>query len=143
MTRTGVMASSRPHKDGVGSLGVKSSGASRRLSIVVAVLMLALALVLPSGAFAASEPAAPTAGYNQTPTTPTTTKPESGTAPSKESEPAKSTTTPTTTPTTATEPAKTLPFTGFDLRWSIAIGVLLMGAGFTIVAMQRRGRSDS
>jgi hypothetical protein len=140
MTRTGVMASSRPHKDGVGSLGVKSFGVRRGLSIFCAVLMLTLALALPSGALAASEP---TTGYSQTPTTPTTTKPESGTAPSKESEPATSTTTPTTTPTTATEPAKTLPFTGFDLRWSIAIGVLLMGAGFTIVAMQRRGRSDS
>ncbi len=133
MTRTGVMASSRPHKDGAGLLGVKSTGALRRLSAIAAVLLLALALALPSAAFAAE----PTAGYNQTPTTPS----KSGTAPSKEtSEPAKESTAPTAT--TSTEPAKALPFTGLDLRWSIAIGVLLMGAGFSIVVLQRR-RSDS
>src|SRR5665213_1156619 len=120
MTRTGVMASSRPHKDGAGLLGVKSTGALRRLSVVFAVLMLALALVMPSGALAASEP---TSGYNQTTPTPTTTS-KSGTAPSKEtSAPAKEATTPTPTATTGAEPAKTLPFTGFDLRWSLAIGV--------------------
>jgi hypothetical protein len=27
-----------------------------------------------------------------------------------------------------------------DLRWTIAVGLLLMGAGFAIVALQRRQR---
>jgi hypothetical protein len=30
--------------------------------------------------------------------------------------------------------------TGFDLRWSVGMGLLLMGAGIAIVAMQRRQR---
>jgi hypothetical protein len=115
----------------------------RRLSIVPAVLLLALAIALPSTALAASES---TSGYNQTPNTPTT-----GTSPSKESSaPSTSTTskgtepsTSTSTPkTTETEKSGTLPFTGFDLRWSIGFGLLLMGAGFTIVAVQRRQRQD-
>lgn len=140
MTRTGVMASSRPHKDGAVSLDVMSAGMLRRLSTISAVLLLALALLLPASALAAAEP---TSNYGSTPTTPTTTS-KSGTAPSKEaSEPSK-TTAPATTGTTSPETAKsTLPFTGFDLRWSLAIGVLLIAGGFTIVAMQRRQRSDS
>ncbi|MCW2969717.1 MAG: hypothetical protein JWO23_844, partial [Solirubrobacterales bacterium] len=36
----------------------------------------------------------------------------------------------------------TLPFTGLDLRWTIAVGLLLMGAGFAIVGLQRRHRRD-
>jgi hypothetical protein len=39
--------------------------------------------------------------------------------------------------------ASTLPFTGFDLRWSVAIGLVLMCAGFSIVAVQRRQRRRS
>jgi hypothetical protein len=65
-------------------------------------------------------------------------------APAKESEPATSTSTPITpTATTATTtPAKegTLPFTGFDLRWTVGFGLLLMGAGVSIVSIQRRQR---
>jgi hypothetical protein len=137
MTRTDVMASSRPYTEGAASMRSGSSGVLRRLSAVAAVLLLALALALPGTAFAAEEP---TAGYNQTPTTPKT-----GTSPSKEekspaSEPAPAKT--STTPTTETK-ASTLPFTGFDLRWSLAVGVLLMGAGFSIVAVQRRQRRDT
>jgi hypothetical protein len=137
MTRTDVMASSRPHTEGAVLTSSGKSGLMRRMSAISALLLLALALALPGTAFAASEP---TAGYNQTPTTPKT-----GTSPSKEekspaSEPAPEKT--TTTPTT-TEKATTLPFTGFDLRWSLAVGVLLMGAGFSIVAVQRRQRRDS
>jgi uncharacterized surface anchored protein len=115
----------------------------RRLSVVPAVLLTAMALVAPSAAFATE----PTSGYNQEPP-----KPSTGTSPSKETstpttpketapatsgtEPAKS----TTAPSKESAKASTLPFTGFDLRWSIAIGVLLMGAGLSIVAVQRRGR---
>jgi hypothetical protein len=134
MTRTDVMASSRPQTEGAVSMRSGRSGVLRRLSALSAVLLLALTLALPGTAFAAEEP---TAGYNQTPTTPKT-----GTSPSKEekspaSEPAPEKSTTTTTPTTATK-SSTLPFTGFDLRWSLAVGVLLMGAGFSIVAVQRR-----
>jgi len=111
------------------------SGVMRRLSAISAVLLLALALALPGTAFAASEP---TTGYNQTPTTPKT-----GTSPSKEEKSPASETAPEKTTTPATEKATTLPFTGFDLRWSLAVGVLLMGAGFSIVAVQRRQRRGS
>jgi uncharacterized surface anchored protein len=103
----------------------------RRPAAIFALLLLTLALVLPGAALAAE----PTSSY-----TPATT-PKSGTEPSKESKaPSTSndTTPTTTTPTTETK-ASTLPFTGFDLRWSLAIGVVLMGAGFSIVAVQRRG----
>jgi len=102
---------------------------------------------LPSAA-----PAATSTGYNQTPTTTgynqTPTTPTTGTAPSKESKPATPTTTPTTTtsPSTTTVPtseaakASTLPFTGFDLRWSFGIGLLLIAGGFAIVLLQRHRR---
>jgi hypothetical protein len=142
MTRTDVMASSRPQTEGAVSMRSSSLGVPRRLSAISAMLLLALALVLPATALAAES----TTGYNQTPTTPTTTTtptPTTGTSPSKEekspaSEPAPEKT--STTPTTTTTKASTLPFTGFDLRWSLAVGVLLMGAGFSIVAVQRRQR---
>jgi cytoskeletal protein RodZ len=139
MTRTDVMASSRPQTEVSMRRGM--SGVTRRLSAISALLLLALALALPGAALAAE----PTAGYNQTPTTPKT-----GTSPSKEekspaSEPAPEKEKTSTTPTTSTTEPKTttLPFTGFDLRWSLAVGVLLMGAGFSIVAVQRRQRRDS
>jgi hypothetical protein len=129
MTRTDVMASSRPHTAGAAPMRRGSSGITRRLWIIPAVLLLVLALAGPAMA------EEPTSKYNEK-----TPAPSTGTAPSKESK------TPTTTepaPTTSTEPAaetkaSTLPFTGFDLRWSLAIGVLLMGAGVSIVAVQRR-----
>jgi hypothetical protein len=136
MTRTDVMASSRPHTEGVVPKRSGSSRVTRRLAAVSAMLLLALALALPGAAIAASEP---TAGYNQTPTTPTT-----GTSPSKEEKaPANETAPTSTTPKTTEAKSSTLPFTGFDLRWSLAVGVLLIGAGFSIVAVQRRQRRDS
>ena len=146
MTRTDVMASSRPRTAGAAKASRGISGARRRLSFIPAVLLLVMALALPSAALAASES---TSGYNQTPNTPTT-----GTSPSKETsttpttsttskgtEPSTSTSTSTPT-TTGAEKSGTLPFTGFDLRWSIGFGVLLMGAGFAIVMMQRRQSRD-
>jgi len=110
-------------------------------------LLVAFALMIPSAAVAAEG----TSGYNQTPTTPTASTPAptptTGTSPSKETEkgtpaskeePSKATTAP------AAEKASTLPFTGLDLRWTVAIGLLLMGAGFSIVVVQRReGRGGS
>ncbi len=38
---------------------------------------------------------------------------------------------------------KTLPFTGFDLRWTVGIGLLLVAMGFSIVTVQRRQRRDN
>jgi hypothetical protein len=149
MTRTDVMASSRPQNVGAAPSGITL----RALRALPIALLLALAVMLPSTAVAA-EPGTSTYGYGQEPnkpstattptTTPTTTTaPKTGTLPSKESEKP-------TTPTSATEPEKTsttspttastLPFTGFDLSWDIGFGVVLLGAGFSILAMQRRQR---
>jgi len=135
MTRTDVMASSRPRTAGA----AKRTGL-RRLAVLPVILMLGMALLAPGSALAA-EPTTST-GYNQEPNKPTT-----GTSPSKET--STPSTTPsaekapsTTTPTTSTAASKTLPFTGLDLRWSFGLGLLLIGAGFSIVLVQRRGRSD-
>ncbi len=145
MTRTDVVASSRPRTAGASRMRIGSARTAGGLVTLVAVLLMTFALVLPSGALAAGES---TSGYNQKPaTTPTT-----GTAPSKEvktgapagEEPAKATSSPTTSSSTGTTPkSSTLPFTGFDLRWSLALGLLLVGAGFSIVAIQRRERRGS
>jgi hypothetical protein len=108
------------------------------------VLLMAMALLSPATSLAATETNT-SSGYNQEPNKPSTgtspsketTTPEKETTPSKETTPAKE-----PAPTTTTPAAKTLPFTGFDLRWSFGIGLLLMGAGFSIVAVQRRQRQD-
>jgi hypothetical protein len=121
------------------------TGTLRALVALPIVLLMALALLAPGSAAAAEEP---TSGYNQTPTTPTTTPtttPSTGTSPSKEEGTPTTTTPKEAEPTTSSAPAKeaaakTLPFTGFDLRWSFGIGLLMMGAGFSIVLMQRRRR---
>jgi cell division septation protein DedD len=158
MTRTDVMASSRPRNPGVAPSGTGSSTILRGLRALPIALLLALAVLLPSTAIAA-EPGTSGYGYGtqepnkpSTSTTPTTTPqtttttPKTGTLPSKESEKP-------TTPTSETEPEKTsssptatastLPFTGFDLRWDIGFGIVLLGAGFSILAMQRRQRHGS
>ena len=148
MTRTDVMASSRPRTPGA-ALKRKGTRARRKLVALPILLLTALALVAPGTAFGAEEG---TSGYNQEPnkpgtTTTTPTTPSTGTSPSKEEG------TPATTPSKETEPtesstspakeeSKTLPFTGFDLRWSFGIGLLLMAAGFSIVGVQRRRRSS-
>ena len=150
MTRTDVMASSRPQAIDVAPMRRGSTGIMHRLAVVPAVLLLAMALVGPSTAFAAE----PTTGYGkQEPN-----KPSTGTSPSKETgtgtSPSKEAGTPTTStskeaaPSTSSatptsQKASTLPFTGFDLRWSVGAGLLLMGAGFSIVAAQRRQRRES
>jgi hypothetical protein len=46
----------------------------------------------------------------------------------------------TISPSTAPAP-KTLPFTGLDLRWVLAAGVLLLGMGLSIRVFQRRTQS--
>jgi cytoskeletal protein RodZ len=132
------------------------SSALRRLLVLPVALSLAVALVVPTTAFAANS----TTGYNQTPpsttgynqTPPSTTgynqtPPSAGTSPSKEKSapakevaPATKSSVPTTTKSTK---ASTLPFTGFDLRWTVGIGLLLMGMGFLIVMVQRRQRRST
>jgi len=153
MTRTDVMASSRPRTAGAALNGKRSRGIVRRAGLASTALLLAIALAGPATASAAESGS----GYTQTPKTPTTTPTTPATTPATTP-----TTTPTTgtspektssTPTTATEPAKTptattattgtLPFTGFDLRFILGFGLVLLGAGFTLVMMQRRQRRQS
>lgn len=140
-------------------------GGSRRRRMVrgLLALPLALALIVPGATALAAEP---TSSYgtttpppSKTETTPapksetaptTSTQPTTGeakqeTAPTKtssvakETQPAKSSSEPTAT--TATK-AKTLPFTGLDLRWLTLGGLLLVGMGMSIVVAQRR-RTDA
>jgi cytoskeletal protein RodZ len=154
MTRTDVVAPSGPRKAGATSLSKESSRAWRRLSVVPIALVMA-ALLLPQSAFAQS-----TTGYSQTvpppkttttpatSTTPSTT-PTTGAAPSKEEKttsekttPSKETSPSSTTPTSSTSPAKAgaLPFTGLDLRLVLGGGLVLFGAGFGLLLLDRRRR---
>jgi len=111
----------------------------RRLTLLPIILLLSMALLVPGSALAASE-SNTSSGYNQEPN-----KPSTGTSPSKETEKPATTPSSEATPTTTspeTASTKTLPFTGFDLRWSFGLGLLLMGAGFSIVVVQRRQRRE-
>lgn len=143
MTRTDVVASSRPQKAEAAPMRKGSSKAVRRLVVLPVAFALTMALALPTTAFAATTTSKEgLSGYNNKPT------PTTGTSPSKESSTPTKTTAPekTSEPTTTSEPTvttpakKTLPFTGFDLRWTIGLGLLLMAMGVTIVVAQRRQR---
>jgi hypothetical protein len=140
MTRTDVVASVRPQAQEAASMRRRSPRALRRLSVLPIALLVAVALAVPTTALAASTG---TTGYNQTPPAPAsgTSPSKEASTPKKETAPAKATSTPTTT--TTTPKSGTLPFTGFDLRWTVGLGLLLMGAGFSIVTVQRRQRRDS
>jgi hypothetical protein len=142
MTRTDVVASVRPQAQEAASMKRRSPRALRRLSVLPIALLVAVALAVPTTALAASTG---TTGYNQTPPAPAsgTSPSKEASTPKKETAPAKATSTPTTTTTTTTPKSGTLPFTGFDLRWTVGLGLLLMGAGFSIVTVQRRQRRDS
>jgi uncharacterized membrane protein len=154
MTRTDVVASSRPQKADAAPSRKGSFSALRKLAVLPVAFALVMAFIVPTSAFAAEEGLS---NYNNKPTTTSTTPtattpattPTSGTSPEKaESTPTKTTAPeeaskePTsTTPTTTSEPtakASTLPFTGFDLRWTVGAGVLLLAMGFSIVTAQRR-----
>jgi hypothetical protein len=144
MTRTNVMASSRPQTADTAAMKSGSSRARRGLTILPVVLALAVAPVAP--ALAASSGSA-TSGYATPAPKPTQKGPASGTSPSKSTKSPANTAPATTSsaPTTSTQPAKasaTLPFTGFDLRWTVGAGLLLVGAGGSIMVMQRRQRRD-
>jgi hypothetical protein len=144
MTRTDVMASSRPQAQGAPRVNKGSSSAWRRLIALPVVLLLAVGLVAPLSAVAATTTTNKEglSGYEKK------SEEKSGTSPSKEtSTPEKKETAPTTSTSPSSsstapssEKASTLPFTGFDLRWTIAMGLLLVGAGFSIVTVQRRHR---
>lgn len=123
-------------------MGRFSPGALRRLIAVPVVLLLALALVAPTSALATSTSTTNEglSGYNKK------TEEQGKTAPSKEKEekaaPTETSKAPAgTAPATEEEKAATLPFTGFDLRWTVGMGLLLMGAGMSIVVVQRRHRA--
>jgi hypothetical protein len=146
MTRTDVMASSRPQEVDAAPKR-KGSSALRKLVVLPVAFALTMALVVPTAALAAEEGLS---GYNNKPTTSSTTPtPATGTSPSKESSTPTKTTAPETSstePSTTSEPtakkASTLPFTGFDLRWTIGAGVILLAMGFSIVTVQRRQRRN-
>lgn len=123
-------------------------GGSRRRRMVrgLLALPLALALIAPAATALAAEP---TTSYGQKtppPTTQTTPAPKQETAPTQTSSTAKETPSSANEPTkTSSEPtattaakAKTLPFTGLDLRWLTLGGLLLVGMGMSIVVVQRR-----
>jgi cytoskeletal protein RodZ len=173
MTRTDVMASSRPQAQGAARLSRGSSSGWRRLVVLPVMLLLAVALVAPMSAVAAGTTSTSKEGLSGYEKKAEEKKAEekkaeekkaeekSGTSPSKEATtpekkeattPEKKEATPTTTsttPATSTAPstekatASTLPFTGFDLRWTVGVGLLLVGAGFSIVTVQRRHRRGS
>jgi hypothetical protein len=141
-----------------------SSPAWRKLVILPVVLAVGLAPAAP--ALAAE---APLTNYEQKPNTPPATTPSpgttpntgtaptsTGTTPGSGTSPSKSTKTPASTvtpaaansaPASTAKPAKatasTLPFTGLDLRWTVGAGLLLVGAGGSIMVMQRRQRRDA
>src|SRR5690349_16582207 len=93
MTRTDVVASSRPRGAVATRGGAARSRAARVFSGLALALLLSAGLVMPTSALAASEGLS---GYSTTPTTTTTTTP-----------PPTTTTPPTTstTPTTTTTPS--------------------------------------
>src|SRR6266516_2736381 len=144
MTRTNAVASSGSRKPGAMALSRGSSRACRRLSVMPIALLLAAALLVPQTALAAE----PTSGYSQTApppkTTPpaTTPTPTTGTSPTKEEKTTAEKTTPSqeAAPTTAVAKERALPFTGFDLRWALGGGLLLIGAGASLVLVERRQR---
>jgi cytoskeletal protein RodZ len=143
MTRTDVMASSRPQAEGEAKGSGRSSSATRRLVVLPVLLLLAVVLAAPMTAFAASTTTNKEglSGYEKK------SEEKSGTSPSKEKTTPEKTETPTTTTSKSTAPtsetkATTLPFTGLDLRWTLGMGLLLVGAGFSIVVVQRRHRRD-
>jgi cobalamin biosynthesis Mg chelatase CobN len=161
MSRTDVVASIRPKQGDSGRLG---SG-KRSCRWLGGLLTLPAALLLAAMLAGPAPAAEPTSGYGQTTTTPPTT-PTTPTTPSSAGKATKPTsTTPTTSSgvapakeeTTATAAkevapatssssssssakATTLPFTGLDLRWVLGIGLLLLGAGFSLLWVQRRQR---
>jgi hypothetical protein len=146
MTRTNVEALTGPQARGTEANRRGSSRAARRLMVLPVALLLAIAPAAPTLA-ASSKSKEALSGYGNKPSsgtspskstkTPTSSTPTTGT-PAKETAPATSSSVPTTT--TAPTKSSSLPFTGFDLRWTVGGGLMLVAMGFSIVTMQRRQR---
>jgi outer membrane biosynthesis protein TonB len=148
-------------------VGGNPSRAARGMWVLAALLTLVLASPAAGTALAAE----PTSSYPQTPPPPpeapkvvpnnTQTKSSPSTEVVKPREPEKPKE--PETPAASSEPRKAryaqapvsehhgsstaLPFTGFDVRWELGVGLAMIGVGLTIVATQRRrrrarGRSD-
>jgi uncharacterized membrane protein len=154
MQRTDSSISSRPHTAGAESLSDENprSGRLRIGRRGLLALPVALALVVPAAPALAQSSTTGTSGYKQEvpvkkQESPTKTEPKSGTAPSKESTAPATTPKASTEPATATTPATStseskLPFTGLDLRWVLAAGMLLLASGLSIRLVQRRQRGE-
>jgi len=129
------MASSRPRQAGETATRKGFARARRALLLLPVIALLAVALAGPGTAIAASGSES-TSGYSGKPSEPGT-----GTSPSKESNTPAKEEEPSNSSTPSSESkSSTLPRTGCDLRWSFAIGLALMGAGFSIIVVQRRAR---
>lgn len=115
---------------------VKLKGPSRRRALLRRLLVLPVALLLVAA------PAAPALGASSTNKEGLSGYSHKEEAAKKEPQSSKSKEAPAEEPTKTSAPVKqsTLPFTGFDLRWTVGFGLLLMGAGGSIIAMQRRQR---
>jgi cytoskeletal protein RodZ len=135
MTRTDVHAKS-----------TSTRSARRRVSLR-GLLALPAALALLAMLAVPALAAEPTSGYTHTATSQqevkpskTTSTPKSSTAPSKEKATPTTSVAPTTTTSTPVAKASSLPFTGLNLTWVVAFGLVLICAGSSIVLIQRRQR---
>ncbi len=138
MTRNHVLTSSGKRQTDMKSTSAKRSRRTslRMLLALPIALLLAMALTAPTLA-AGTTGNEGLSGYghkeaakkeNQNSKTKKEPEPE----PKQTEEPARS-----------VEPvakASTLPFTGYDLSWTVGFGVLLVGAGGSIILTQRRRR---
>jgi len=148
-------ARGRPRRDDRGML----LATPPRLWPLAALVVLMMTLTVPT-ALAAE----PTSGYGGTVPTPTTTapppphtgkepvRPETNERPyTTRATPSKETSRPEEVirPEEAGEPVaavarkphRTLPFTGLDIRLELALGVLLIAAGYPLLRLRRRGGS--
>jgi LPXTG-motif cell wall-anchored protein len=108
----------------------------RKLLALPAALALLAALATP--AVAAEEP---TSGYTHTePSKQETLPAKETTTPEQEPAPTEPTAEAEPAPTTTQAKQATLPYTGLNLTWVIGFGLVLMGAGSSIVMVQRRQR---
>lgn len=144
--RNDLTACDRPQLANAAPIG---RGGLRRRRVVRALLALplALALIAPGATALAT---GTTTGYRNTQAPPKTQKvpaPKQETAPTRTSSTAKETPASANGPTEASSEtataakAKTLPFTGLDLRWVTLGGLLLVGMGMSIMVVQRRRHS--
>jgi hypothetical protein len=100
---------------------------------VVGVAVLVLSLGGPT-ALAQSGSTTTESGYSQKPPKP---KEKSGTAPAAEKAAAPAEAAPAASAASPSS-SSTLPFTGLDLRWIVAAGALLIGAGVSLRLLVRR-----